>query len=189
MKKLKILIAEAESQIRTELDRMLSSLGHESVPAADGREALELFAVTDPDLAVLDAGMPFPGGLDAARAMCRHRAIPILILTPADEKESVGVAARLPIQGFLVKPVGRPALADAIEKAVARFEEAQAEEREAAELRFDLESRRIVSRAKSRLMRQGKTEEEAYTEIRRQARSQHISLRLSAAEMLRILPE
>ncbi len=176
MKKLRILIAEAESQIRAELKIMLSSLGH---------EALSIFNDLTPDLAVLDIRMPFVDGLEAARAMCRLRTIPILILTAAGEQDPVRNAASLPIQGYLVKPVEKSVLAAAIDEAMARFEESQALARESAELRYDLESRKIVNRAKGLLAQRGKTEEEAYREIQQQARSKRVSMRLAAGEMLR----
>lgn len=185
MKKLRILIAEAESQIRSELKIMLSSLGHEALPAADGHEALSIFSDYAPDLAMVDIRMPFADGLEAAKAMCRVRTIPILILTAASERNPVENAVSLPIQGYLVKPVEKPVLAAAIESAMARFEESQALEREAAELRFDLESQRIVNRAKGLLMQHGKSEQEAYREIQQQSRSKRVSMRLAASEMIR----
>jgi len=185
MKQLKILIAEDESLIRMGLKTMLTSLGHEVLPACDGHEALNLFHTRAPDLAVLDIRMPFTDGLEAAKAMVRHRPIPILILTAFGEQDLIESAASLPIQGYLIKPVDERDLAAAIEVAVTRFEESQSLEREAAELRFDLESRKVVDRAKGWLMQHGKTEEEAYREIQKQARAKRISMRLAANDMLR----
>jgi CheY-like chemotaxis protein len=76
MKKLKILIAEDESLIRMGLKTMLTSLGHEVFPAMDGHEALNLFHSRSPDMAILDIRMPFTDGLEAAKAMYRHRPDP-----------------------------------------------------------------------------------------------------------------
>ena len=185
MKKLRILIAEAESQIRMELNSIVSSLGHEALPAADGREALSIFSDQAPDLAVIDIRMPFADGFETARTMCRLRTIPILLLTASSEQIPVPNAASLLIQGYLVKPVEKPVLAAEIESAMARFMESQALEREAAELRYDLESVKIVNRAKAILIQRGKSEEEAYREIQKQARSRRVSLRLAANELLR----
>jgi AmiR/NasT family two-component response regulator len=185
MKKLKILIAEAESQIRTQLKTMLCSLGHEAFPAADGLEALSIFSDQVPDLAVMDIRLPMADGIQAAQAMCRNRPIPILLLTASDGLVPIPNAAFLPIQGYLALPVEKNKLAAAIDEAMVHFEETQALTREAAELRYDLESRKIVNQAKALLIGRGKTEEEAYREIRLQARSHRVSMRLAAGEMLR----
>ena len=185
MRKLKILVAEDESLIRLGLKTMLTGLGHEVLLAVDGHEALNQFHARSPDLAILDIRMPFTDGLAAAKAMYKHRPIPILILTAFGEQDLIEKAAALPVQGYLIKPVDERDLAAAIEVAVARFEEAQASARESAELRDDLETRKVVDRAKGKLMQQGKTEEEAYRTIQELARSRRITMRAAAEEMMR----
>jgi AmiR/NasT family two-component response regulator len=182
---LRILVADDESLIRMGLKAMLSAMGHEVLTAADGHEALNLFHARQPDLAILDIRMPFTDGLEAAKAMYRHRPIPILILTAFGEQGLIESAASLPIQGYLIKPVDDRDLAAAIEVALARFAESQSLAKETAELRDDLESRKVVDRAKGRLMQRGRTEEEAYREIQERARSKRISMRLAAAEVLK----
>lgn len=184
MKKMKILVAEDESIIRMGLKTMLGSLGHEVLLAADGHEALNLFHSRAPDLAVLDIRMPFTNGLDATKAMYRHHPIPILILTAFGEQDLIEDAASLPVQGYLIKPVDERDLAAAIEVAVRRFEDTQTLTREAAELRYDLESRKAVDKAKGRLMELGKSENEAYREIQNLARTKRISMRLAADQLL-----
>ncbi|MBN2083637.1 MAG: response regulator [Anaerolineales bacterium] len=184
MRRLKILIADDESLIRMGLKTILSTLGHEVLTAADGHEALNIFHTRAPDMAILDIRMPFTDGLEAAKAMYRHRPLPILILTAFGEQSLIESAAALPIQGYLIKPVDEVELAAAIEVAAARFDESQVLAREAAELRYDLESRKTVDRAKAWLMAHGRSEEEAYREIQQQARSKRVSMRLAANEVL-----
>jgi AmiR/NasT family two-component response regulator len=184
MRSLKILVADDESLIRLGLKTMLAGLGHEVMTAADGHEALNLFHARSPDLAVLDIRMPFTDGLAAAKAMHRSRPIPILILTAFGEQDLIESAAALPIQGYLIKPVDERDLAAAIEVAMARFAESQSLAADKAGLRDDLESRKIVERAKGRLMAQGKTEQEAYREIQERARSKRVSMRTAAEEII-----
>ncbi|MBN1440377.1 MAG: response regulator [Anaerolineales bacterium] len=185
MRKLKILVADDESLIRMGLKTMLSGLGHEVLTAADGHEALSLFHARALDLAILDIRMPFTDGLEAAQAMCRRRPIPVLILTAHGEQDLIEKAAALPIQGYLIKPVDERGLAAAIEVAVSRFEESRRLASETSEIREDLESRKVVERAKGRLMQRGKSEEEAYSQIQERARSRRIPMRRAAEELLR----
>src|SRR5258708_17793053 len=122
-----------------------------------------------PDLALLDLQMPLTDGLETAKVIARQRPMPIIILTAFSQEDLLKRAAALPIQGYLVKPVNERDLAAAIEVAVARFAETQAAAREIAELRASLETRKVVDRAKGRLMDRRLTEEAAYLAIQRRA--------------------
>ena len=185
MRRLKILVADDEAIIRLGLRTMLTELGHEVVLASNGREALEFVRTARPDLALLDIQMPLTDGLEAARVIARKHPMPILILTAYGEQDLIERAAQLPIQGYLVKPVNERDLAAAIQVAVARFEDAQAQARENAELKESLEARKLVERAKGVLMKTGLSEEEAYLAIQRQAREARISMREAAEAILR----
>ncbi len=189
MRRLRILVADDEAIIRLGLRTMLAALGHEVLLAANGREALNLVRTAHPDLALLDVQMPLTDGLEAAKVIARKHPMPVLILTAFSENDLIERAAQLPIQGYLVKPVGERDLAAAIEVAIARFDEAQATAREMAELRESLETRKLVERAKGRLTQSGLSEEEAYLSLQRRAREGRISLRQAAEEALRQAPD
>jgi AmiR/NasT family two-component response regulator len=184
MNRLRILVADDESIIRMGLRTMLTALGHEVLLAANGRDALEIMRSARPDLALLDLQMPLTGGLEAAKVIARTRPVPIIILTAFSQEDLIEKAAQLPIQGYLVKPVNERDLAAAIEVAVARFGETQAAAREIAELRENLETRKLVDRAKGRLMQSGLTEEAAYLAIQHRARENRISLRQAAEAII-----
>lgn len=184
MRRLKILVAEDEAIIRLGLRTMLTEMGHEVLLAANGREALQIVRTASPDLALLDIQMPLTDGLEAAKTIARKFPMPILILTAYSQQDLIERAAQLPIQGYLVKPVNEKDLAAAIEVALARFDEAQALARENAELRDNLEARKLVERAKGALMKSGMNEEEAYLALQRRAREARISMRAAAEAVL-----
>ena len=184
MNRLRILVADDESIIRLGLRTMLTALGHEVLLAANGRDALQIMRTARPDLALLDLQMPLTDGLEAAKVIARTRPIPIIILTAHSQEDLLEKAAQLPIQGYLVKPVNERDLAAAIEVAVARFADTQAAAREIAELRENLETRKVVDRAKGRLMQSGLSEEAAYLSIQRRAREDRISLREAAEAVI-----
>ena len=184
MRRLKILVADDESIIRMGLRTMLTALGHEVVLASNGREALELARTARPDLALLDIQMPLTDGLEAAQVIARKHPMPLLILTAFSEQDLIEKAAQLPIQGYLLKPVNERDLAAAIQVAVARFEDAQAQARETAELKESLETRKVVDRAKGALMKTGLSEETAYLTIQRRAREARVSMREAAEAIL-----
>jgi AmiR/NasT family two-component response regulator len=184
MRRLKIVVADDEAIIRMGLRTMLAALGHEAMLAPNGREALDLIRTQQPDLALLDIQMPLTDGLEAAKVIARKHPMPVIILTAFSQAELLEKAVQLPIQGYLVKPVSERDLAAAIEVAVARFEDGQAKEREIAELKDSLETRKLVDRAKGRLMQGGLSEEDAYLALQRRAREARVSLRQAAAAVL-----
>src|SRR4029077_19467081 len=122
MKKLKILVADDEALIRLGLQKMLTRLGHDVLLASNGREACHLAELT-PDCALLDMRMPVMDGLEAAEAIAHEQAVPIIMLTAYSDPELIERAARVPVQGFLVKPVTEEKLSAAIQVVCANFEE------------------------------------------------------------------
>ena len=184
MKKLKIIVADDESIIRLGLKSMLTGLGYEPYLASNGREALHLARTIDADLALLDINMPLTDGLEAARVIARKHPMPIVFLTAYGQQELIEQATQLPIHGYLIKPVNERDLAAAIGVALARFREQQAALRDAEKLREDLETRKIVDRAKGVLIDRGMSESEAYQTIQRQARDGRTSMREVAEKIL-----
>ncbi|WP_420628762.1 ANTAR domain-containing response regulator [Candidatus Leptofilum sp.] len=185
---MRILIADDESIIRMGLKSILQGLGHEVLAAVNGREALEMARRHRPDLAILDIKMPYTDGLQAAKTLARTQPMPILLLTAFSEQDLIEKASNLPIQGYLIKPVEPEALSAAISVATKRFQDSQALKAEAGKLADALETRKLLDKAKARLMATGLSEEEAYKTIQKQARDGRISLRAAATAILKQKP-
>ena len=66
--KYNILVVDDEKNIREGLAKLLALEGHQTIPAADGREALALLERGDIDLVVTDLRMPNLSGRGAAAA-------------------------------------------------------------------------------------------------------------------------
>jgi response regulator NasT len=182
MKSLHVLIAEDESLIRLGLKCILEEAGHTVYAAEDGQAALDLAERRTPDIAILDIRMPRMDGMEAARRLYERSPIPILFLTAYGERALVEQAARLPIQGYLVKPLREAELFAMMEVAMGRFEEQQRTARVAADASAALAEQRTIQRAKGRLMQQeGLSELAARDRLEERARSERRSL-LEVAE-------
>ena len=183
MRKLDILIADDESMIRLGLRVILEEAGHTVYAAENGVAAVRLAEAHTPDLVILDIKMPEMDGLAAARALLDRAQVPIIFLTAFGEQELVERAARLPIMGYLVKPIKEAELLAMIEVVAHRFEEHARTANAAAEMEDELASRRIIDRAKGRLMqREGISELEAYHRLHQRAREQRQTLLEAAQE-------
>jgi response regulator NasT len=181
---MRILIADDESIIRLGLKAMLNELGHEVLAASNGREALQMAQRHQPDLAILDIKMPYTDGLQAAKTLARSQPMPILLLTAFSEKDLIEQAADLPIHGYLIKPIKPEELTAAITIATRRFADAQTLQQRADQLEDELLTRKLIDRAKGKLMATGLTEEEAYQTIQQRARTNRQSMRQVALTIL-----
>jgi response regulator NasT len=185
LKKLSILIADDESIIRLGLKRILEEAGHTVFPADNGASALKLAEGCEPDLAILDIKMPEIDGIEAAQLLLDRRDVPIIFLTAYGEQELIERAARLPVMGYLVKPIKEAELLAMIEVAAQRFEEHARVARTAAELEQEVSSRRIIDRAKGLLMQgEGISELEAYHRLQQRAQAERRTLLEAAQEII-----
>ena len=102
----RILIADDHEVARRGIRALLETHPNWEVcaEASDGREAVELAATTNPDLVLLDIGMPNLNGLEAARQILAATPdVPILILTMHDSDNVVREVLRAGARGFLLK--------------------------------------------------------------------------------------
>jgi AmiR/NasT family two-component response regulator len=180
-----ILIAEDESIIRLGLKQILEEAGHTVYAAENGLEAVRLAERCTPDLAVLDIKMPEMDGLEAARALLDRAPLPIIFLTAYGQQELVERASRMPVMGYLIKPIKEAELLAMIEVAAQRFEEQTRTARAATELAGELAERRTIDRAKGLLMqREGISELEAYGRLQDRARAERRTLLETAEEVV-----
>jgi len=169
----RVVIAEDEAIIRLDLKEMLIEEGYEVVAdTGRGDEVVDLVREHRPDIAILDIKMPGLDGLSAAREISADHICAVLILTAFSQRQLVERARDAGALAYLVKPFQRGELVPAIEVALGRFAEMQALTAEVRGLEEQLETRKIVDRAKGILMdRHGMAESEAFTFIQRGAMS------------------
>lgn len=114
--RLRILLADDHQIVRQGLKALLEREGFDvAAEASDGLEAVRLARDLQPDVAVLDIGMPLLNGLDAARqvlqASSRTKAI---VLTMHAEDHYVLEALRAGVTGYVLKTKAAGDLAQAI---------------------------------------------------------------------------
>jgi response regulator NasT len=185
----RVLIAEDEALIRLDLAEMLREEGYEVVgEAGDGQEAVELAELLRPDLVIIDVKMPRRDGIDAAAEIAAKRIAPIVMLTAFSQRELVERARDAGAMAYLVKPFSAGDLVPAIELAVSRSDEIKALEREVSTLSEQLDTRKLVERAKGLLQaKQGLSEPEAFKWIQRAAMDKRTTMRQVAEVVLETL--
>jgi two-component system KDP operon response regulator KdpE len=103
---LRILVVDDEPPIRKLLRMGLGSQGYETLEAPNGKTALELMA-QNPDLIILDLGLPDMQGLELLRVMrARNDAVPILVLSSRGDEAGKVQALDLGADDYVTKPFG-----------------------------------------------------------------------------------
>jgi len=176
---IRVVIAEDEAIIRLDLKESLEEEGYEVVgEAGRGDQAIELARELRPDLAILDIKMPGVDGLTAARTIAAERICAVLMLTAFSQREIIEEARDAGALAYLVKPFQKNDLIPAIEVAIGRFRELQQLDSEVDSLGEQLESRKLVDRAKGILIDEcSMREQEAFTFIQRTAMSERSRMR------------
>ena len=182
----RVVIAEDEAIIRLDLRETLEEEGYEVVgETGRGDEAVRLVRELEPDVAILDIKMPGLDGLSAAREINAERLAAILILTAFSQRELVEQARDAGVQAYLVKPFQRTELVPALELAIARFAELKALAEQTQSLTEQLETRKVVDRAKGQLMDQaGLSEHDAFSFIQRTAMRERLTMKVVSEQVL-----
>ena len=106
----RVLVVEDDEEIAQVLQRSLRLEGYEVRVAADGEAALDQSAAFNPDLVILDLGLPKLDGMEVARRLRSADDVPILMLTARDALEARVEGLDAGADDYLVKPFERQEL-------------------------------------------------------------------------------
>jgi DNA-binding response OmpR family regulator len=106
----RVLVVEDDAEITDVLRRSLRKEGYEVQTAAEGAAALEAAADFNPDVVVLDLGLPGLDGLEVCRRLRADGDVPILILTARSETEDRVEGLDSGADDYLAKPFERQEL-------------------------------------------------------------------------------
>ena len=105
-----VLVVEDDEEIAQVLQRSLRLEGYEVRVAGDGEAALDQSAAFNPDLVILDLGLPKLDGMEVARRLRSADDVPILMLTARDALEARVEGLDAGADDYLVKPFERQEL-------------------------------------------------------------------------------
>ena len=109
-KKIKILCAEDEQDIRENIAEILRDEGFEVFEAENGKMAFESFMKNKPDLVISDIMMPELDGYGLLQLIresknIRNNTVPFIFLTALGQKENIIKGVNLSANDYLVKPI------------------------------------------------------------------------------------
>jgi two-component system KDP operon response regulator KdpE len=124
---LRVLVIDDEPPIRKLLRMGLGTQGHEVLEAPNGKAGLSSLA-QNPDLIILDLGLPDIGGLDLLRTIrARNERVPIVVLSSRGDEAGKVAALDLGADDYVTKPFGMDELLARMRAAVRHQLQAQGE--------------------------------------------------------------
>jgi len=117
----KIMTVDDSLTMRRILTRVIDKLGHETLEAGDGNEALEALAggADDVALILLDRNMPNLDGMETLKALkadATLQQIPVIMVTTETERASVVEAIQAGACQYVAKPFDEDTLVAKIRK-------------------------------------------------------------------------
>lgn len=140
-----ILVVEDETPIRHFVQTTLAGAGYRVVDADHGKEGLTQAMAWNPDVVLLDLGLPDIDGLEVIRRLREWTSRPIIVLTARSQEHDKVSALDLGADDYLTKPFGIEELLARIRVALRRTARTEAGESvfQIGDLRVDLEKRQV----------------------------------------------
>jgi two-component system KDP operon response regulator KdpE len=145
----RILVIEDEPQMQKFLRASLEAEGYRVVEAEAGKEGIALARTHNPDLFLLDLGLPDIDGMDVTREIRTFSAKPIIVISARGQEEDKVKALDVGADDYLTKPFGTSELMARIRVALRHASRAKEESTEpvlkVGDLQIDLDRRRVSS--------------------------------------------
>ena len=185
MMPIRILLVDTDMLSRNDVKTRLTEQGYLVVgEAEDGRTAFNLARQIRPDLVLMDIHLLDGDGIAIAQTLMQERVAPVVILTEVADAPLVERAKDAGVVNYLIKPLRTREIRAAIEVTLARYQALRTLEEQIADLSEQLETRKIIERAKGLLIERGLSEPEAFRKLRKVSMNSRKSMREVAEAVL-----
>lgn len=182
-----VLIIDARSERTRQLALALETAGFRVLGVvAEGDDVHGAVRTLKPEAILIDSDSPSRDTLEGLATLGKRFPRPILMLSESADTELVREAARLGISTYAVDGVSPALMRSLVEVTMAHFQHQRALGAELEEAQQALQDRRVIDKAKYRLIEEmGMSEEQAYHRLRRMAMERGVKI----AELARALVE
>ena len=147
-----VLVIEDEPEIRRFLRASLLGQGYRLVEATTGEEGLQAAETRQPDLVILDLGLPDMDGLEIIRRLRSWTSVPLVVVSAREQETTKVAALDAGADDYLSKPFGVGELFARIRAALRRAERPEGAQNkpvfETGELQVDFEYRLLTTLAR-----------------------------------------
>jgi two-component system KDP operon response regulator KdpE len=139
----RILAVDDDATLLRTLAINLRARGYDVLTAADGEDALVTLRRDEPDVVILDLGLPGISGVDVLRDLRGWSHVPVIVLSARHGSDDKVEALDVGADDYVTKPFGVDELLARVRAAVRRAAPAEVTTVEAGDLRIDLGARKV----------------------------------------------
>jgi response regulator NasT len=174
-KALAILVIDTNRIRASIIEAGLRETGHDNVTIVhDINGIAQTIAAINPDVIVIDLGNPNRDMLENMFQLSRAVKRPIAMFVDSADRASIEAAVEAGVSAYVVNGLKQERVKSILDMAISRFNAFSRLSRELEEVRGELESRKLIERAKGILMKsRGLSEEAAYALLRKTAMNQN----------------
>lgn len=183
---IRVLIADSDTQFRKALKDVLRYLDYHLVgEASEARAALQLIFQSEPSLVIFEPGLPGTESMDLAGIVDEHKVAPLVVSVDGARNETEDYISMPGVFGVLIKPLAPWSVQPTLEAALINFKRTMNLEREIARLKNELETRKLVEKAKGLLMeKKSFSERDAYKYLQKLSMDKCISMSKAARRII-----
>jgi two-component system, response regulator / RNA-binding antiterminator len=172
---LSVLVIDENAARASIIEAGVRAAGHSNVTVVhDVTGIARCIAETQPDVIVIDLENPNRDMLENMFQLSRVVQRPIAMFVDRSDRASMEAAIDAGVSAYVVDGLRQERIKPILDMAVSRFNAYSRMVRELEEARSELESRKVIDRAKGILMKsKGVSEEEAYSLLRKTAMNQN----------------
>jgi response regulator NasT len=172
---LSILVIDENDARASIIEAGLREEGYQNVKVVhDVSGVARQIANLDPDVIVIDLGNPNRDMLENMFQLTRAIKRPIAMFVDSSDKASIEAAIDAGVSAYIVDGLRKERVRPILDMAISRFNAFSRMQRELDEARSELESRKMIEKAKGILMRsRSLSEDEAYQLLRKTAMNQN----------------
>ncbi len=142
-----ILLIEDEPQMRRFIGLILRGRGYQVTEAGTGGEGLREAAVRNPDVILLDLGLPDMDGLEVTKRLREWSSVPVIVISAREKEMDKVTALDEGADDYLIKPFGADELLARIRVAMRHRAMQRSGQKESAltagNLRIDFSKRQV----------------------------------------------
>ena len=143
-----VLVVDDEPAILRAVGAALRARGYRALTADTGQQAIETVAAEEPDVVVLDLGLPDIDGLDVCRQIRVWSGVPVIVLSAAGSDERKVAALDEGADDYVTKPFSMPELLARVRVALRHRRQAAVDSDravlEVGDVRVDLAEHRVT---------------------------------------------
>ena len=175
----RILIALSSDQSNIKMKAILVEAGFLVIDqAADGQDCLRKIRSCIPDLAILDLNLALMNGYEIAKVALEDDICDIVIISSIEHEGMLGSLKKYNNFVSLTKPVNKAVLSNTLELMIKSRKRIKELEKEINDLKFTLDTRKEVEKAKGLLMKHlGLSENDAFKRIQKQSMDRGIPMK------------